>query len=113
MSRAGSGRGGVRGVYVEGPRNDIYTVLLIVALAAILAALALLVLEWGTYGFQTTPKAAVTPASGYGLLAAGDRPLWEGADWVSGCGLQASGYGLEAPDVRQPLAMADSVAFRG
>lgn len=52
MSRASSSR---RGVYVEGPKNDVFTALLAVALAAIVLACIFLVLEWGTYDFKTSP----------------------------------------------------------
>jgi hypothetical protein len=56
MSRASSGK---RGVYVEGPKNDVFTALLVVALIAIIFACLFLVLEWSTYDFKTSPSATL------------------------------------------------------
>ena len=53
MSPAGSSRGRI---YVEGPDNDIYTVLLWISTVAILIAVILLALEFYVeYGGRKTP----------------------------------------------------------
>jgi hypothetical protein len=83
MSRASSSR---RGVYVEGPKNDIFTALLGVALGAIILACVFLLLEfWLGYDFKTNPTGMVpsrsapavawqsTPAEAPGLTTTGFR----------------------------------------
>ena len=53
MSPAGSSRGRI---FVEGPNNDIYTVLLWISTVAILLAVILLALEYYVeYGGKTSP----------------------------------------------------------
>ena len=53
MSPAGSSRGRI---FVEGPNNDIYTVLLWISTVAILLAVILLALEYFVeYGGKTSP----------------------------------------------------------
>lgn len=47
-----------RGVYVPKPKADIFTVMLAIALAAIVFACILLILEWAAFDFDTTAKGA-------------------------------------------------------
>ncbi|HEX2477438.1 MAG TPA: hypothetical protein VHK01_21965 [Lacipirellulaceae bacterium] len=60
-----------QGVLVRRPRTSIYTVLLMIALVAILFSCLLLVIEMAQYGFQWKPPAnlgSVTPASAADVL---------------------------------------------
>lgn len=51
-----------RGVLVRKPKTSIYTVLLLVALLAIIVGCLLLVLEWAQYDFQHTPPSNLRAA---------------------------------------------------
>ena len=61
MSRASSSRGR-RGVYVEAPTADIYTVLLGIALGAIFIACLVLALELNDYGWDAGAPTSALPA---------------------------------------------------
>lgn len=82
MSPASSSR---RGVYVEGPRNDIYTVLLAIALFAIVCACLFLVLEWHTYDFKSSPQSAIDGRVGTTTLALSVQAV---SEWPETAGLQ-------------------------
>jgi hypothetical protein len=58
-----SGSDEPRGVLVRRPKTTIYTVLLLLALVAILIACLIMVVEWAAYGFQHKPTALSRPAA--------------------------------------------------
>jgi hypothetical protein len=51
-----------RGVLVRKPKNSVYTVLLMIALAAIVIGCLMMVLEMAKYGFQWKPPANLRSA---------------------------------------------------
>lgn len=85
MSRASSSR---RGVYVEGPKNDLFTALLGVALGAIIFACVLLLLEWWLgYDFKTSPT-GMAPSRGTSVAAWHSAEAEVASPTVAGMGAQ-------------------------
>ena len=56
MSRIGSSQAGSRRVAIAKPKNDVYVVLLLIAVCAMLVACVLLALEMNDYQWTVTPK---------------------------------------------------------
>ena len=53
-----------RGVLVRRQKHSIYTVMLLVALLAIVLSCLILVIEWSQYGFQWKPPTNLGSATG-------------------------------------------------
>ena len=56
MSRLGSPQVGSRRVAIAKPKNDIFVVLMAIAVAAVIVACVLLAVEMNNYEWSVTPK---------------------------------------------------------